>query len=109
MKTIMKVLMVGLLTQFALADDEIDYSLYNEFHPNGSQFAGEAIENGTLLEAFPVGKLKYFLINAAEGTTAAGIINIDTSTLRFNANQSYRFEPTTDNVTDNAYIFTFCC
>ena len=40
------------VTQFALADDEIDYSLFNEFHPNGSQFAGEAIENGTLLDAW---------------------------------------------------------
>ena len=38
---------------FALADDEIDYSLYNENHPNGSQFSGEAIENMPLLEAFP--------------------------------------------------------
>ena len=94
------------ITRFRLSDDEIDYSLYDTTHQNGSNFFGAVIENISLLEAFPVGKLKYFLINASEGTTAAGIINIDTSTLRFNANQSYTFEPTTDNVTDNAYIFT---
>ena len=41
------------VTQFALADDEIDYSLYNEFHPNGSQFSGEAIENMPITEAIP--------------------------------------------------------
>ena len=41
------------ITSFALADDEIDYSLFNENHPNGSQFSGEAIENMPLLEAFP--------------------------------------------------------
>jgi|TARA_R110002049_G_scaffold254013_1_gene429386 hypothetical protein len=41
------------ITSFALADDEIDYSLYNENHPNGSQYAGEAIENMPILEAFP--------------------------------------------------------
>ena len=41
------------ITQFALADDEIDYTLFNEDHPNGSQFAGEAIENMPLLKAFP--------------------------------------------------------
>ena len=41
------------ITQFALGDDEIDYTLFNENHPNGSQFSGEAIENMPLLEAFP--------------------------------------------------------
>ena len=41
------------ITHFALADDEIDYSLYNINHPDGSQFAGQAIENMPLLEAFP--------------------------------------------------------
>ena len=94
------------ITRFRLSDDEIDYALYDTTHPNGSNFFGAVIENISLLEAFPVGKLKYFLINAAEGTTAAGIINIDTSTIRLNANQQTTFSPTTDNVTDNAYIFT---
>ena len=28
------------VTQFALADDEIDYTLFNEDHPNGSQYSG---------------------------------------------------------------------
>ena len=39
------------ITQFALGDDEIDYTLFNEDHPNGSQFSGEAIENMPLIEA----------------------------------------------------------
>ena len=33
------------ITQFALADDEIDYTLYNPTHPSGSAFYGEAIQN----------------------------------------------------------------
>ena len=41
------------ITHFALADDEIDYALYNINHPDGTQFAGQAIENMPLLEAFP--------------------------------------------------------
>ena len=41
------------ITQFALADDEIDYTLYNENHPNGSAFYGEAIEALPLIEAIP--------------------------------------------------------
>jgi len=28
------------ITQFALADDEIDYTLYNPLHPSGSAFYG---------------------------------------------------------------------
>ena len=40
------------ITQFALADDEIDYTLYNPNHPSGSAFFGEAIEAMPLLEAF---------------------------------------------------------
>ena len=41
------------ITQFALSDDEIDYNLFNENHPNGSQYSGEAIENMNLIEAIP--------------------------------------------------------
>ena len=41
------------ITQFSLADDEIDYTLYNPTHPSGSSFYGEAIDNMPLLEAFP--------------------------------------------------------
>ena len=29
------------ITQFALADDEIDYTLYNPSHPSGSAFYGD--------------------------------------------------------------------
>jgi len=41
------------ITQFALADDEINYTLYNPSHPSGSNYYGEAIVNMPLLEAFP--------------------------------------------------------
>ena len=44
------------ITRFRLSDDEIDYSLYDTTHPNGSNFFGAVIENISLLEAFPVGK-----------------------------------------------------
>ena len=37
------------ITQFALADDEIDYTLYNPSHHSGSAFYGEAIDGMTLL------------------------------------------------------------
>ena len=43
------------ITMFALGDDEIDYTLFNESHPNGTQYASEAIENMALIEAIPNG------------------------------------------------------
>ena len=53
------------ITHFALGDDEIDYGLFNENHPNGSQYSGEAIENMVLIEAIPdeTNILKSKLIN----------------------------------------------
>lgn len=41
------------VTKFALADDEIDYSLYDSAHPLGSAFYGTAIENLPVTEAVP--------------------------------------------------------
>jgi hypothetical protein len=39
------------ITQFALADDEIDYTLYNPNQPSGSAYYGQAIENMPLLRS----------------------------------------------------------
>lgn len=39
------------ITQFALSDDEIDYSLWNSSHPSGSDSFGNIIENTPILEA----------------------------------------------------------
>ena len=39
------------ITQFALADDEVDYNLFNTAHPLGSDFYGIIIENLPLVEA----------------------------------------------------------
>ena len=43
------------ITKFALGDDDIDYSLYNEANSNGPNYYGIAIENMPLLEAFTRG------------------------------------------------------
>ncbi len=41
------------ITQFAVADDEIDYGLYDPAHPLGTEFYGSAIENMPIVEASP--------------------------------------------------------
>ena len=41
------------ITQFALSDEEIDYTLYDVNHPNGTDSYGAVIENMNLMEAIP--------------------------------------------------------
>ena len=87
------------ITQFALADDEIDYSLFNEFHPNGSQFAGEAIENGTLLEAFPDENniMIHKLVTLPRGTTKLPIVTANISKIQLSLGSTTNVNPTTLN------------
>ena len=69
------------ITQFALADDEIDYTLYNPTHPSGSAYYGQAIENMPLLEAFPEETqiMKYMLTTLPRGTAKMPILNVPAS------------------------------
>ena len=64
------------ITQFALSDDEVDYTLYNPNHPSGSAFYGEAIENMPLLEAFPDESqmMKYKLVTLPRQTAKMPIL-----------------------------------
>jgi hypothetical protein len=59
------------ITQFALSDDEVDYTLYNPNHPSGSAYYGEAIQNMPLMEAFPDESqmMKYKLVSLNRGTS----------------------------------------
>jgi len=41
------------ITKFALSDEEIDYTLWDVTHPNGTDSYGSVIENMSLLEAVP--------------------------------------------------------
>jgi len=52
------------ITQFALADDEVDYDLWNPAHPLGSDYYGVVIENMPITEAVPdeTQSMKYPLI-----------------------------------------------
>ena len=67
------------ITQFALGDDEIDYTLFNENHPNGTQYSGEAIENMPLIEAIPLdtNMLKSKLITLRPNSSKIPYISTD--------------------------------
>ena len=64
------------ITQFALADDEVDYSLWDATNTLGSNYYGAVIENMPLLEAFPDERtmMKSKLISMAKGTTKVPVL-----------------------------------
>ena len=87
------------ITQFALADDEIDYTLYNESHPNGSQYYGAAIENMPLLEAIPDENniMVHKLVTLPRGTTKLPIVTCNISKIQLSLGSTTTVEPTTLN------------
>ena len=87
------------ITQFALADDEIDYTLYNENHPNGTQYAGEAIENMPLIEAIPDENniMVHKLVTLPRGTTKLPIVTANISKITLSLGASTNVDPTTLN------------
>ena len=102
------------ITQFALGDDEIDYTLYNENHSNGSAYAGEAIENLPLLEAIPDDQaiLKSKLVTLPRGTSAMPVVTANVAKITLSLGSSTVVNPATLNFSgqgslkESAYIFT---
>ena len=95
------------ITQFALADDEIDYTLYNPTHPSGSSFYGEAIENMPLLEAFPIETqiMKYKLATLPRGTAKLPVLDLGYSAITLKQGASLAITPQTLNFLGNATAF----
>ena len=95
------------ITQFALADDEIDYTLYNPSHPSGSSFYGEAIENMPLLEAFPdeTQIMKYKLTTLPRGTSKLPVLDLGVTSINLKQGASYAITPQTLNYLGATSIF----
>jgi hypothetical protein len=91
------------ITQFALADDEIDYTLYNPTHPSGSSFYGEAIQNMPLLEAFPIETqiMKYKLATLPRGTAKLPVLDLGYSSITLNQGAALSVTPQTLNYLGN--------
>jgi hypothetical protein len=95
------------ITQFALADDEIDYTLYNPTHPSGSAFYGEAIQNMPLLEAFPTETqiMKYKLATLPRGTAKLPVLDLGYSGITLQQGASLSITPQTLNYLGNTQTF----
>jgi len=100
------------VTKFALADDEVDYRLWDTSHPNGSDYYGNVIESMPLLEAFPDENhvMRYKLVTLPKNTQKMPVINVSPGSITFSAaagagNAPVIVTPTTTNATDNSYTF----
>jgi len=96
------------ITKFALADDEIDYGLYDVTHPNGSNFYGAAIEGMNLLEAIPNQNLavKYFLTNNPSQETGTAPYLVTNGPDSIVATTIGVWTPNTENYASELYEFT---
>ena len=98
------------ITAFALADDEIDYRLYQPAHPQGSAYYDLAIRNTPIFEAFTdeTQVLKYKLVTLPAGVTSIPVISLGQNSI--NVNSDYTGEiiivPSTNPVYNTTLGYT---
>jgi hypothetical protein len=87
------------ITQFALADDEIDYDLYNPAHPLGSAYYGAAIEALPMVEALTdeTQMLKYKLVTLPKGTARIPVVRVAQTDITLESGEQTVIRPQTVN------------
>jgi hypothetical protein len=87
------------ITQFSLADDEVDYTLYNPQQPSGSAFYGQAIEAMPLMEAFPDDPqiMIYKLVTLPRGTAKLPVVSIGYNSIQLTQGSTLTITPQTLN------------
>lgn len=95
------------ITQFSLADDEIDYSLYNPYHPSGSAFYGEAIQSMPVIQAYPEDQeiMKYKLLTLPRGTGVIPVISGVNTIDNLVIGKSISITPQTANYGGSSTVF----
>ena len=96
-----------IITQFALSDDEIDYTIYNPNHPSGSAYYGEAIDNMPLLEAFPDEQqiMKFKLVTLPRGTAKLPVLDLGYGAIVLKQGAQLSITPQTLNYLGNTQTF----
>ena len=87
------------ITQFALADDEIDYDLWNQDHPLGTAYYGVVIENMPIIEALPdeTQMMKYKLVTLPSRSTRIPVISVQNRSITLSSGGSASIRPYTRN------------
>jgi hypothetical protein len=83
------------ITKFSLADDEVDYRLWNTNHSLGSDYYGEVIEHTPILEPLPgeEQQAKFRLVTLPKDTINIPRLVLGASTVELKANQEYIIMP----------------
>ena len=92
------------ITKFALSDEEVDYTLWDVTHPNGTDSYGTVIENMSLLEATPARTSfrSYLIDNSVVGAT----INVTEPNGTLDAFTPVPLSPDTIGGPSEQYTFT---
>ena len=95
------------ITQFALSDDEVDYSLYDPTSTSGSAFFGKNIENMPLLEAMPKAtqNLRYKLTTLPRGTSQMPVLDVGYESIIIKQGATLSITPQTLNYLGNNQVF----
>jgi len=98
------------ITSFALADDEIDYTLYDPTHPDGSQYFDAALRSMPIFEPLTdeTQSLKYKLVTLPPGTQKIPIIELGQQDIVLSKNYQgvITISPTTDPVYNTTLGYT---
>jgi uncharacterized membrane protein YgcG len=93
------------IVKFALSDEEVDYTLYDVTHPDGTDSYGTVIENMSLLEATPNrANFRSFLVNQSLAGAQVNVDSLNYSNVSNNTNIS--INPTTIGAPAEQYTFT---
>ena len=97
------------IQHFALADDGVDYSLWNVNHPSGSDSYGEALTGLPMIEAVPddISLMQYKLYHGDRATQYFPVISQVSDHTFNNTNRYLDIIPETDQFETESYIFTF--
>jgi hypothetical protein len=98
------------ITSFALADDEIDYTLYDPTHPEGSQYYDAAIRTMPVFEPLTdeTQALKYKLVTLPSGTQMVPKIKLGQQSITLDTDYQgfVSIAPTTDPVYNTTLGYT---
>ena len=96
------------ITKFAVADDDVDYKLWDINHQKGSNFYGQAIENMPLTEATPDGgkMMRYKLMTLAKNITTIpyGVTNPAGATITITGPTSNTLSITLNNAQQGGQV-----
>jgi hypothetical protein len=97
------------VSYFALADDEIDYSLWNPDHPLGNAYYGIVLESMPITEAVPdeTQNMKYKLVTLPRKTVRIPVVSVPQTSFTLSPGQSVTITPQTINYTDGNTTFGY--